>query len=192
MDGILWQVERQAEGGVGGDMGREASVPTVAGEHRFVAQVLPVREAVGAVAAGLPEPGNPDPLTDAPAVHAGPGAQHSADNLVPGNDRQPRLRQFAVDDVQVGATHGASLHVHQELARGGLRVGALLHTKGFAGDVQHHCAHDHQSECDRIQTTVRTSRVRMAQCDMRTGVVIDASMPRVAPPSMRSVQRACP
>ena len=39
---------------------------------------------------------------------------------------------------------------------------------------------------------VRQGRGRRGQCDISTGTVIESSMPRVAPPRTRSVQRACP
>ena len=86
---------------------------------------------------------------------------------------------------------------------GRLGVGVVpLQAQRFAGGVQQHRAHEPQSECARIQTTVWRTQPGDAEghnhrrqdppvavdpfeqglhgsvCDMRTGTVIDASMPR--------------
>ena len=42
-----------------------------------------------------------------------------ADDFMARDQRQVRLRQFAVDDVQVGAAHAAGVDPHQHLVRGG-------------------------------------------------------------------------
>jgi hypothetical protein len=47
---------------------------------------------------------------------AGTDRSHPADNLVAGHDRQLRIRQFAVDHVQIGATDAAGRNLNQDLA----------------------------------------------------------------------------
>jgi hypothetical protein len=46
-------------------MAGKAAIPGEAGERGIVAQILPVREAPGAMAAGPPEPGHADPFAGA-------------------------------------------------------------------------------------------------------------------------------
>jgi hypothetical protein len=55
-----------------------------------------------------------------------PSAPHPADDFVPGNDRQQRLRQFAGDEVKAGAAHPASLDLQQDLAGDRDRAGPLF------------------------------------------------------------------
>ena len=49
-------------------------------------------------------------------VHAGAALDDDADDLVTGDQRQRGIRQFAVDDVQIGAAHAAGMHAQQDLA----------------------------------------------------------------------------
>ncbi len=64
-----------------------------------------------------------------------------ADDLVAGDQRQLGVRQFAVDDVQVGPADGAGLDPHQHLARAGGRVGDLRRAQRPAGGVEDHGEH---------------------------------------------------
>jgi hypothetical protein len=46
---------------------------------------------------------------------AGTDRSHPADNFVARHDRQLRIRQFAVDHVQIGATNAAGRNLNQDL-----------------------------------------------------------------------------
>ena len=108
--------ERKAVAGVGDRVLGVAAVDLVAGEAGVRAQVLLARPAVAASAAGPAEPGHADPLARAREPRRPrPRADDVADDLVAGNDRQLRLRQLAVDDVQVGAADGARGDLDQHL-----------------------------------------------------------------------------
>ena len=75
-DGII--VLRQAEGvgRVGDRMGSEAAVAGVAREQRLVAQVLMSRDAVGAMSAGMAEPGNAHALPQLAIADSGSERLH--------------------------------------------------------------------------------------------------------------------
>ena len=94
-----------------------AAVAGVAGELGMVAEILAAVVAIEAMPAGVREPGNADPLADREAFDAGAEPLDEADDLVAGNDRQPLVRQLAVDDVQIGAADAAGLDADQQLRR---------------------------------------------------------------------------
>ena len=68
--------------------------------------------------AGLAEPGHAD-ARPGREIDAIADRLDAADDLVAGNDRQLRIRQFAVDHVQVGAADAAGLDPHADLAAPG-------------------------------------------------------------------------
>src|SRR3546814_7368386 len=57
--------QRKAEMRVRTDMGRIAAIPRDAGEHRMIAEIFPVRQALGTNPATLAKPGHADTLTSA-------------------------------------------------------------------------------------------------------------------------------
>ena len=134
--------EARHECGLGDDMGRVAAVAVVAGERGIVAEVLAAVAAIGAVAAGAPEPRNADSSADREALDVRPRPQDPADNLVAGHDRRPHVGQLAVDDVQVGAADAAGFDPDQQLRRPWFRVGALLHNQRLADPSEHHRSQD--------------------------------------------------
>ena len=68
----------------------------------------------------------------------------------PGIERELRLRQLAVDDVEVGAADAAGRHAQQDLARPRLRRRNLLEPQRLAGRVKHHRAHATSISCGRV------------------------------------------
>jgi hypothetical protein len=61
---------------------------------------------------------------------------------VAGHERELRVRQLAVDDVEVGAADAARRHPQQDLPRLRLRHWNLLEPQRLASRVKHHRAHD--------------------------------------------------
>ena len=114
--------QRERESRIRNGCGRVAAVARVAGEQRPVAQVLPLHQTIGADAAGVAEPRNADALTELEPLDAPPERIDAADDLMPRDDGQTRLGQFAVDHVQVGAAHPAGAHLDPNLARAGLPI----------------------------------------------------------------------
>ena len=131
-------------------MGGEAAVPGVTGEQRRVAKVLARVEAIGAVAAGMAEPGHADARAEL-QTDAVAGRLDPADDLVAGDDRQLRVRQFAVDDMQIGAADAAGLDPHADLPRARLGFGPLLHREPLVDSPQNHGAHGGKSSIWRAQ-----------------------------------------
>jgi hypothetical protein len=72
------------------------------------------------------EPRHADTIAEGRPLDADADAIDDADDLVAGNDRQPRHAKLAVDDVQVGATDRARLDAKANLAGTGNGIEALL------------------------------------------------------------------
>jgi len=128
--------DREAEARVGDRVLGVAAVEVVAGEARSVAEVLPAAQAVAALAARPAEPRD----ADAPA-----GRLVDADDLVAGHERQLRVGQLAVDDVQVGAADPAGADADEQLAGLGLRLGELGRLEPRALRSQDHRPHRAES-----------------------------------------------
>ncbi len=110
-----------------------AAIDGVAGEFRMVAEILGARAAIAADAVGAMQPGNSNARAKREASSAGTELLDHADDLVPWNDGRLARRQFAFDDVQVGAANAAEAHADENLAIRRLRhrdVGELQRRGG--------------------------------------------------------------
>ena len=132
---------REAEALVGDRVLRVAAVERVAGEARVVAEVLAPRPAVAARAAGPAQPRHADPLARREARRRPGRRRDRADDLVAQHQRQLRLGQLAVDDVQVGAADAAGAHLERDLPGPGLRLGELGFLQRQADAGEEHGAH---------------------------------------------------
>ncbi len=139
--GIALLAEGKGEARVGHHVFGIAARPRVTGELRRVAEVFLGVLAIAAGAAGMPEPGNADPLAQLETADAFAQRIDAADNLVTRDDRQRRLRQLAVHHVQVGATDAASQYLDPQLPWPRLRLGQFAQLQRLANLFQQHGAH---------------------------------------------------
>ena len=93
---------------------RVAAVDVVARERRCVAEILATlaTEPAGAVRAA--EPRDADARTDRDVALAR-RLDHRADDLMARHDLRVPRREFAFDDVQIGAAHAAGMHLDAHL-----------------------------------------------------------------------------
>ena len=91
----------------------------------MIAKIFAVLHAIGADAAGVTEPGNADAFTHRQGFDANTDRIDPTDYLVARDDRQMGIWQFAVDDMQVGATNAASQDLDANLARSRMPVGEI-------------------------------------------------------------------
>ena len=117
---------------------RVAAVQVVAGEARAVAEVLASAQAVPALVVGPAEPRDADPVARREALAA---EDDASDDLVTDDERELRVRQLAVDDVQVRAADAAREDLDEHLSRAGLGIGKIGRAERPPGFVQHHCPH---------------------------------------------------
>src|SRR5206468_12244061 len=106
---------RKAEALIGDEVLGVAAIDVVAGEFRLQAEVL---EAALAEAAGFvdeAEPGHADALFRRKAVRATAPLGDVAHHHVPNHQRQLRVDQLAIDDVQIGPAYSANRNPDQNL-----------------------------------------------------------------------------
>ena len=133
--------DREAEALVGDrDLG-VAAVDVVAGELRVVAEVLAAAAAVAALAVGPAEPRHPDPLARGELLRPLPRLAHHADDLVAHHQRQLRLGEVAVEDVEVGAADAAGADLELDLAGTGGGVGQLSQPERLPLPLEDHRPH---------------------------------------------------
>ena len=89
----------------------------------MIAEIFPSRAAVFAGLVGAVQPGNANAVPDTMAVRAIAQLFHRANHLMSGNHGRFARRQFAFDDVQIGAAHTARADANQNftVARRGNR-----------------------------------------------------------------------
>ena len=95
-----------------------APVARVAGEQRRIAQVFLASPAIGASPVGVAEPSDADARARFEVDPLADGVD-AADDLMSRHNGQLGVRQFAVDDVEVGAADSAGLDSNANLARSG-------------------------------------------------------------------------
>ena len=118
-----------------------AAVELVAGEERPVAEVLAAPSGSTRHSPHVqPSHGTP---TRSPGSTSAPRTDRlgPTDDLVARDERQLRLGQLAVDDVEVGPAHAAGSDPEQHLARAGNRVRQPGRAQSAARFVEHHRAH---------------------------------------------------
>jgi hypothetical protein len=137
--------QTQNEVRIGNRMGGIASIARIAGEHGRIAEVLAVRGAVAAMAAGLAKPGNPHPLSTSPPRDTFADRIHPPDDFVTGDEWEIDGRKFAIDDMKIRATDRASFHLDANLTGPWQRRGPLLEPQRRMQPVQDHSPHGSSS-----------------------------------------------
>src|SRR5258708_29687293 len=92
--------ERESVARVGNGVRGEAAVPRVAGEKRAVTEIFHALPAEAADAAGVSEPGDSDPVTDAVGRDMAPDEVDTAYDFMAWNDRIPDARKLRIDDMK--------------------------------------------------------------------------------------------
>ena len=92
------------------------AVDGVAGKTRAIAEVFPIGSAISAFAIGPTKPWNANAMADMEfRICSLTDLFHAANNLMARNQRQLRVRQFAIDYVKVSAANSAGTHAHEQL-----------------------------------------------------------------------------
>jgi hypothetical protein len=87
------------------------------------------------------QPRDADAVPKSELIDAWTHSGDTADDFVAGDDRQARLGQVAIDDMQVGAADAAGSDLHKHLSGPGSRVGNGPVLQDQAGSVENHCFH---------------------------------------------------
>jgi hypothetical protein len=125
----------------------EAAIARVAGEKRCITKIFSACETKGTMAAGVSEPGNANTHSDFEILDAGSHRLDASDDLVSRYDWQFRIRQFAIDDVQIGTADTASRHSDANFTTIRLGIRPLLPLERLPDFRQHHCMHGKRDLC---------------------------------------------
>jgi hypothetical protein len=93
------------------------------------------------MSAGASKPRNSDAPTDLKRVDAAANHVDPADDFMARHNRKLGIRQFAVDDVKVGAAYATRTDANPDLAVIRLWIRSLDKLERFTRVFQHHCAH---------------------------------------------------
>ena len=98
-----------------------AAVDLIAGESRAIAEIFPAAAAILALLTGPAQPRNTHASAAPQTFAIGTHGLDSADDFVTRNERQFRCRQLAINDMQIGPAHAASMDAQQNLVGAGIR-----------------------------------------------------------------------
>jgi hypothetical protein len=126
---------------IGNGVRRKTAVPRVAGEKRAVTEIFHALLAEAANAAGISEPGDSDPVTDAVGRDMAADEVDTAYDFMAWNNRIFDAGKLGVDDMKVGPANPACVHLDADFSLGGDGVRALLHLERLTGGRQHHRTH---------------------------------------------------
>jgi hypothetical protein len=155
---------------------RKAAITRVSCEERTIAQIFAAAATIEVDAARMAEPWNSDTFADARPLDASPYRVDAAYNHVAWNDRQHWIRQFAIDDMEVGAANVTRISPGP-----GNRSGNSVHSSGAPSAL---------STIACIAALDFNPRRR--QCETSAHKSARRRRSRVTPPRTHSRKRLCP
>src|SRR5438477_280071 len=105
---------------------RVATISLVSGKNRIKAQILAPAFAKSALTAGFSQPGQADTLTKLPFSHTQTKIGNFTHNFVTEHERQFRVFQITVHDVQIRAADATGQHADANLSRPDVRILNIL------------------------------------------------------------------
>jgi hypothetical protein len=119
-----------------------SSVERISGEARFRTQILPPCPAIIAYSTRPAQPGYTHAVAWPEATGIRARADNLSHNLVAGNQRQLRVLQFSVDEVEIRPANRTRLDSHEDLPASGLWHRHLFFIQATFRAIQYHCDHD--------------------------------------------------
>jgi hypothetical protein len=105
----------------------EAAVAGISSEKGTIAEIFHALLTETADAAGVSEPGNPNPVTDPVGRDMAADEVDAADDFMARNNRIFDAGKLSIDDVKVGPANATRAHFDAYLPIAGDRVRALLY-----------------------------------------------------------------
>ena len=133
--------QRQHIRGVDDSVFGVAAVLLIAGEAGIGAEILAPAAAVIAVPAGVREPGDTDARAECRGLDLRAARDHRSHDLVAGYDRNLRVGQVTVDEMEVRAADPAGMNPDQHLGRARLGTRQRAQDQRTAGTLAHHRLH---------------------------------------------------
>src|ERR1043165_2229448 len=135
---------------------RVAAIDRIAGEARVIAEIFALRSAIRAIAIRPAEPGNAYAVANHECgsglgtatfgtlrslPHFRSDLFQPAHNLMAENQRQLRVRQFAVDHVKIGAANSACADPYEQLSPARLWLWNIAQLQRLRWLLENHRAH---------------------------------------------------
>ena len=139
--GIGIGVELKAIARVGRAILGIAASEVVAGEGGEVAEVFLLIKTIAAGSACGTKPGNTHPHAGLEPIDASTPSHHVPYDLMAGNERQFRMLEVAVDNMQVRTADPARLDPDEDLSRTGFWVGNHLKVQSLSRSMKNHRFH---------------------------------------------------
>src|SRR5436190_22897414 len=95
---------------------RVAAVDRVTGKFCAIAKIFAIRSTINAVAVGPAEPWNADAVAQGKSFDTSADLFDTSGNLVAQDQWQLWVRQFAIDNVKIGAANRARGHAQQQFS----------------------------------------------------------------------------
>ena len=136
----IWQMK--AESRISdGELGVTA-VDCVPGKTRVVAEILPVRSTINAFTVRPTQPRNAYAISDFELrIDSFADFLDTTDDLMPRDQRELRIWQFAIDHMKISATNSARIDAHEQLPRARLWPWHIAQLQGLLQLVEDHRAH---------------------------------------------------
>jgi hypothetical protein len=97
------------------ELGKTA-ISCIACEDWVLAKVLSIVKTIAAMAAGLAEPRNSNPLTNREVANSFAQRTYLSDDFVTEDQRKFRTRELAINNVKIRSTKGAGLNLYPQLS----------------------------------------------------------------------------
>ena len=116
-------------------------INSVAGKLRAVAKVFALRSTISAFPVRPAQPRNANSVTGGKSLDVLAYLFDASNDLMPGDERQFRIRQLAIDNVKVGAANGTSSNTNEQLSRAQFRFWRVTRAKRLPWFFENHRAH---------------------------------------------------
>jgi hypothetical protein len=116
-------------------------IQRVARKASLLTEIFPIRSAILALTTGPSQPRNSDAVTVLESLHGLAKLLNPADDFVARNQGKFRIRQLAIDHVQIGSAYGTRSDAHDHFFRTGISDRHRASDKRSTRGLEDHCVH---------------------------------------------------
>jgi hypothetical protein len=136
----------EAEPFVGQGVFAIAAIDLISGEARPLAQILAAAATVRTFTTSPAEPRYADSFPEVHTLDPASDCRYRSDDLVTRNERQFRLCELPIENMEIRTADAARVNANQHLTGAWLRtVDAIIQPQWHAGGIKHHRAHGEPS-----------------------------------------------
>ncbi len=117
------------------------AIDGVAGETRVVAKIFAVGPTISAFPICPAKPRNANAIADGEFFNTFADLFDAPDNLMPGNQRQLRLWQLSIDNMEISPTNRTGTHANEQLSRSRVWPWHIAELQRLPRIIENHRAH---------------------------------------------------